>query len=263
VPGVPIQRPAAERESTWSYGAASGPERRDAGSPIDPFDHVPHFEKSDFERAPFEGHPFQRRLGDEWAPGSLIRGADQTSELPAVGVSPLESEEDEYLPIFASVESGWFRRADLVGEPGDGTRAEGQPVNEPVDQPVNRPGNESANESSAASEPAAPQMGGWSSPADAGWQAAQAASAPANGGVTSSGLPRRVPKANLVPGSAASAAGSSPSPAPTLSPDRVRNRLSSFQQGIRRGRAAARGELGEGEAYPGAMPNRDGYKEDS
>ncbi len=256
VPGVPIQRPAAERQSTWSSGFAPGSERRDGPPSDDPFDNVPHFEKSDFERGPFEGHPFQRRLGGEWTPGSLLRGgADQTSELPAVGVSPLESDEDEYLPIFASVESGWFRRADLAGESGDQTGREGKPVDKPV--------NESANESAAASEPAAPQMGGWSSPADAGWQAAQAASAPASGGVTASGLPRRVPKANLVPGSAASAAGPAPSPAPTLSPDRVRHRLSSFQQGIRRGRAAARGELGEGEAYPGAMPNRDGYKEDS
>lgn len=43
----------------------------------------------------------------------------------------------------------------------------------------------------------------WRTPADAGWNAAEAASQPTVGGTTMSGLPRRVPHANLVPGSAA------------------------------------------------------------
>jgi hypothetical protein len=42
----------------------------------------------------------------------------------------------------------------------------------------------------------------WSSPADDGWRAAQALANPAQDGVTSSGLPRRTPRANLVPGQA-------------------------------------------------------------
>jgi hypothetical protein len=40
----------------------------------------------------------------------------------------------------------------------------------------------------------------WRSEADAGWDAAAAASHPTVGGTTTSGLPRRVPSANLVPG---------------------------------------------------------------
>jgi hypothetical protein len=40
----------------------------------------------------------------------------------------------------------------------------------------------------------------WRSEADAGWDAAAAASHPTVGGTTISGLPRRVPSANLVPG---------------------------------------------------------------
>lgn len=42
----------------------------------------------------------------------------------------------------------------------------------------------------------------WRSDADAGWDAAEAASHPTVGGTTRSGLPRRVPSANLVPGTA-------------------------------------------------------------
>jgi hypothetical protein len=41
----------------------------------------------------------------------------------------------------------------------------------------------------------------WANPADLGWQAAERASQPVQGDETSVGLPRRVPQANLVPGS--------------------------------------------------------------
>jgi hypothetical protein len=41
----------------------------------------------------------------------------------------------------------------------------------------------------------------WSNPADLGWQAAERATRPVLGDETEAGLPRRVPQANLVPGS--------------------------------------------------------------
>jgi hypothetical protein len=46
------------------------------------------------------------------------------------------------------------------------------------------------------------EHGDWRTEADAGWNAAEAASRPTVGGTTGSGLPRRVPSANLVPGAA-------------------------------------------------------------
>ncbi|MEV4801098.1 nitrate- and nitrite sensing domain-containing protein [Nonomuraea sp. NPDC049421] len=87
-----------------------------------------------------------------------------------------------------------------------------------------------------------------SSKADAAWSAAEAAARePTRDGATVNGLPKRVPKANLVPGSADTAASpKGVSPMPTVSPDRVRNRLSSFQQGFR----AARDDITEGRAFP-------------
>ncbi|WP_217369775.1 hypothetical protein, partial [Nonomuraea antri] len=51
---------------------------------------------------------------------------------------------------------------------------------------------------------------------------------------SSSGLPKRTPRANLVPGTAAPQTAP---PAPPVSPDRLRNRLASYQQGVRKGRA--------------------------
>ncbi|WP_160150250.1 sensor histidine kinase [Nonomuraea solani] len=124
-----------------------------------------------------------------------------TGPIPAV---PPASAGDDYLPIFAAVESAWF------GRDSDGAN--------------------------------------WgSTKADAGWSAAEAVVEPARDGSTAAGLPKRVPKANLVPGSAdTSASPKGVTPMPSVSPDRVRNRLSSFQQGFR----AARDDITEGRAFP-------------
>jgi signal transduction histidine kinase len=96
----------------------------------------------------------------------------------------------------------------------------------------------------------------WETPADEGWQLAQASLAPV-AEKTGAGLPKRVPKAHLVPGSAA-ARPSNPQqseapPLPPRSADAVRGRMSSFQRGVRRGRHALI------EAYSGgASPLSDG-----
>jgi hypothetical protein len=76
--------------------------------------------------------------------------------------------------------------------------------------------------------------------ADSGWDAAKTVLAPASDGVTTSGLPVRTPRANLVPG-----AIGRPQPDPALSArsaDAARNRLAGFQRGASRGRAAAGGQ---------------------
>ncbi len=101
----------------------------------------------------------------------------------------------------------------------------------------------------AAEEVRAPEgargaSGTWSSPGDEGWRAAQAAAKPVAAGLTQKGLPKRVPKSNLVPGSAGGtgAAKASPPPMAPRSADEVRGRLSSFHRGLRQGRDAATGQ---------------------
>jgi signal transduction histidine kinase len=86
--------------------------------------------------------------------------------------------------------------------------------------------------------------GAWSSPGDEGWRAAQAAAKPVAAGLTQKGLPKRVPKSNLVPGSAGGtgAAKASPPPMAPRSAEEVRGRLSSFHRGLRQGRDAASGQ---------------------
>ncbi|WP_436759460.1 nitrate- and nitrite sensing domain-containing protein [Streptosporangium sp. V21-05] len=165
--------------------------------------------------------------------------------MPAVGISPLETEQEEYLPIFASIESAWFRRAEEAGEPpatggSPGGAAPSGPEGESHEAaweerptpPTGMPAHDISPKREQVRAVAEPDS--WNTPADAGWRAAQAASEPALGGVTAAGLPKRTPKANLVPGTAAAVPSS---PVPPMSPDRVRSRLSSFQQGVRRGRA--------------------------
>ncbi|MFI8088682.1 nitrate- and nitrite sensing domain-containing protein [Streptomyces sp. NPDC086080] len=85
---------------------------------------------------------------------------------------------------------------------------------------------------------------GWRSANDERWQQASSLRKPKAGGVTSSGLPRRVPKANLVEG----AAETTPQGGPQVSraPEDVRGRLSNLRRGVQRGRNAGSETNGQG-----------------
>lgn len=76
----------------------------------------------------------------------------------------------------------------------------------------------------------------WRSANDERWQQASSLRRPKAGGVTSSGLPRRVPKANLVEG----AAETTPQGGPQVSraPEDIRGRLSNLRRGVQQGRNA-------------------------
>ncbi|MET8100681.1 nitrate- and nitrite sensing domain-containing protein [Streptomyces sp. NPDC005236] len=100
-----------------------------------------------------------------------------------------------------------------------------------------------------AREPSAPVPSGstgddWRSSNDDRWQRAEQLKKPKAGGVTSSGLPRRVPKANLVEGTAES----TPQGGPQVSraPEDVRGRLSNLRRGVERGRNAGSETNGQG-----------------
>jgi len=103
-----------------------------------------------------------------------------------------------------------------------------------------RRGRHGASRASQVNNVASSTSGGWTSPADEGWRAAEAAHVPTSGGVTLSGLPKRVPRANLVPGAVGAETAAAAAPTPARSAAQARDRLSSFQRGMREGRAAAR-----------------------
>jgi hypothetical protein len=110
---------------------------------------------------------------------------------------------DQRLPIFDSLESDWFRRS---GKPLTSTAA------------------------TAAGQT-------WSSPADEGWRAARIVASPEAGETTTAGLPKRVPRANLVPGSVGGGGEETEDAPPVRSADTIRSRMSSFQRGVREARA--------------------------
>ncbi|HEY1822293.1 MAG TPA: nitrate- and nitrite sensing domain-containing protein [Trebonia sp.] len=132
--------------------------------------------------------------------GNGIGGSDgsQVTVPPTVGTGA-----DQRLPIFDMLESDWFRRS-------------GKPL-------------------SSAAAPAAGHT--WNSPGDEGMRAARIVASPEAGETTTAGLPKRVPRANLVPGSVGG--GEEPEGAPPVrSADTIRSRMSSFQRGVREARAA-------------------------
>ncbi|WP_457034347.1 sensor histidine kinase [Kitasatospora sp. P5_F3] len=78
--------------------------------------------------------------------------------------------------------------------------------------------------------------GDWQSPNDGDWQRAGQLREPAAGGTTPSGLPRRVPKQNLVAGNAKPSAQDGPQV--SRSPEEVRGRLTNLRRGVEQGRSA-------------------------
>jgi signal transduction histidine kinase len=155
------------------------------------------------------------QLAGSAVPTGLAGSAMPTGDPGTVTIPPAAAQ-DQRLPIFDSLESDWFRRSGKTMGGAAPSKATGP-------QPVQ----------------AAAQT--WTSPADEGWRAAQVVAAPSAGETTQAGLPKRVPRANLVPGSVGGGQdveGTAPA-APARSADDVRARLSSFQRGVREGRAAA------------------------
>ncbi|KNB51099.1 nitrate- and nitrite sensing domain-containing protein [Streptomyces caatingaensis] len=74
---------------------------------------------------------------------------------------------------------------------------------------------------------------------DERWHRAEQLRTPKAGGMTSSGLPRRVPRANLVEGKAADAAAQRPGqPQISRAPEDVRGRLANLRRGVQQGRSA-------------------------
>jgi len=143
---------------------------------------------------------------------------------PADGQVTVPAGPEQRLPIFDSLESDWFRRS-------------GQTLTS----------TQRAQAGKGAQAGAPGGQGSWTSPGDEGWRAAQAVASPTAGETTQAGLPRRVPRANLVPGSVGSGTPGTPdgqggpggheaaAEAPARSADAARSRMASFQRGVREG----------------------------
>ncbi|WP_329364284.1 nitrate- and nitrite sensing domain-containing protein [Streptomyces sp. NBC_00669] len=238
------------------------------------------------------GQPYQGQPGGPQhapRPEPQLPGPAEPMALP-----PAPTRGDEPTPIFASIESDWFRtgQAERMQQIHVEQSARGQqaPPPRPVGRtaPPQRPrtdrpgpnpaggpqrltgGPQPATQATApagqgqqtqsqgqdpaahhsaqsgAHMPAAPsaqplprETPNWrTSPNDALRQRAESIREPTAGGVTPSGLPRRVPRANLVAGGAAPQQAPQGGPQVSRSPDDVRGRLTNLRRGIQQGRQA-------------------------
>ncbi|MFG3010844.1 nitrate- and nitrite sensing domain-containing protein [Streptomyces cinerochromogenes] len=137
---------------------------------------------------------------------------------------PASGPGDGRTPLYDTLETNWFH-----GQQQESAQTPRQPQ---------------------APAPAAPQRsasnntGSWrTSPNDELVRQAERVRQPAAGGVTTSGLPRRVPRANLVPGTAQQQQHQT-GPQVSRAPDDVRGRLTNLRRGIAQGRQAGSGQTG-------------------
>nr|WP_228389954.1 nitrate- and nitrite sensing domain-containing protein [Streptomyces smaragdinus] len=187
-----------------------------------------------------------------------------TGQFPAYPQSqpagaPAAPRGNERTPIFEEMESDWFRgtrggrvpppagapaappppsRAPRVPEPAQQRVATAAPAIPPRPSrgpsPITTAGQNGQRQASDGQDSAPWRQ----SPNDAVWRRAeQLRSGPTAGGITTSGLPRRVPRANLVEGAAQQQTNQS-GPQVSRAPDQVRGRLTSLRRGIQQGRQA-------------------------
>ncbi len=190
-------------------------------------------------------------------PAPVAPPAVPTADLAAAPGDPVSPAEpvDEAAPIQIEMQQTWFRgegepdgwqgmpTAGYAPPPSALTPPAGPPA--PVSPapappaPVSRISVPPATEPPVAEQPGRTvpkQRRGaedrWRTAADDGWQLARAAADPKADGTTRSGLPKRIPQAQLVPGGVET----TPRAQHRRSPDEVRGLLSAYHRGVQRGR---------------------------
>ena len=188
--------------------------------------------------------------------------------------APLPAQEPqrpaERTPIFEEMESTWFGTRRAYPAPGEAQPADVQPADvQPhaapaaprqapdTASPTARPDSPASAVPPSAQQPASGVgPAAWRpSPNDERWRQAEQLRQPSAGGVTTSGLPKRVPRANLVAGAAQPQQQAMTQTGPSVSrrPDDVRGRLTNLRRGIQQGRqagsSAGRTDRGVGPTY--------------
>lgn len=166
-------------------------------------------------------------------PGSNIPQQPQPQIRPDQ-LPPVQGGGDGGTPLYDTLETNWFH-----GTQGGEQPAEPQaPLAQAPAAPAGPP------------RPATPPGGNWrTSPNDELGRQAERVRQPSAGGITTSGLPRRVPRANLVAGTAEQQQQHT-GPQVSRAPDDVRGRLTNLRRGIQQGRH----QTGQG----GSARNADG-----
>ncbi|MGY0491562.1 nitrate- and nitrite sensing domain-containing protein [Streptomyces sp. WG-D5] len=153
---------------------------------------------------------------------------------------------DGRTPLYDTLETNWFHGQGQNGQgQGQNQGQNGQARNQGTQSPggrleqglPQRPGAQASAPARPAASPDPSEVNWRQSPNDELMRQAERVRKPAAGGVTHSGLPRRVPRANLVAGTAQEQQTQA-GPQVSRAPDDVRGRLTNLRRGIQQGRQA-------------------------
>lgn len=243
-------------------GRPNGPQGGPTGGPNGPqhtgsYDNGPQspdltstsqFARPDFG-APQQPAPRPRDGQDFGAPRPPMAG--QAPEAPFRPALPQQPQQPEALPpasgpgdgrtpLYDTLETNWFR-GPQQGAPQQQPAAPAQ-SQDFAQQPAREPAAPAPQPQRTLGDTGATSA--WrASPNDEIVRQAERVKKPAAGGITTSGLPRRVPRANLVPG-AAQQQNHQSGPQVSRAPDDVRGRLTNLRRGIQQGRQAGSGQTG-------------------
>ncbi|MEU3188080.1 nitrate- and nitrite sensing domain-containing protein [Streptomyces sp. NPDC006923] len=151
---------------------------------------------------------------------------------------------DGRTPLFDNLETNWFHGTQQGGQQQaphqQGPSHPAQPQRRdpmPQREPANRPGGHGPGMNGPGANGTGVTSSWRTSPNDELVRQAERVKKPAAGGITTSGLPRRVPRANLVPGTAQEQ-NNQAGPQVSRAPADVRGRLTNLRRGIQQGRQA-------------------------
>ncbi|MFJ1608334.1 nitrate- and nitrite sensing domain-containing protein [Streptomyces sp. NPDC088253] len=153
---------------------------------------------------------------------------------------------DGRTPLYDTLETNWFHGQANGAQNGSPNGAHNGAQNNGVHTNGSQPSQQPPQTPTAPPQrpAAAPASANWrTSPNDDLVRQAERVRQPSAGGVTTSGLPRRVPRANLVAGTAQQQQHQT-GPQVSRAPDDVRGRLTNLRRGIQQGRQAGSGQTG-------------------
>ncbi|MEU0405935.1 histidine kinase, partial [Streptomyces sp. NPDC006197] len=242
--GAPQQQPQAQQPQAYQGGQQQQFGRR-------PF--VPQAQ----QQAPQAQPPAPRqRGGDDFGAPRPAEPAGRQPQQPQLqqprrpeALPPAGGAGEGRVPLNDPLEGNWY--AQQQARQADLTQTTQTPVVSQPSAPAPRPAGDPAGDGGRQNGGAA-----WrTSPNDELVRQAERVRKPAAGGVTTSGLPRRVPKANLVPGTAQEQAHTA-GPQVSRAPDDVRGRLTNLRRGIQQGRQAGNSTTGSHHLGPNHQQER-------
>ena len=239
-----VARPVAAQSTTSMNGFASTPMSPTPMSPA-PMPPAP-MSSTPMPPTPMPPTPAPAQP-DSGSWGAALAAMPPVPATPDVAPAPERNES----PIFVQMQQSWFRNHDTAATeewgmptagyaPPPNSSAGKQPQPAPAKEPTPPPPppppavapETTGHNGSSVPKPRPAAEDRWKTAADDGWKLAMAAAEPVDAGTTRSGLPKRVPQAQLVPGGVQAG----PRNQNRRSPDEVRGLLSAYHRGVQRGR---------------------------